>query len=65
MSDIVELNNNVIVRIGGQTFYCEHMVDSGNPLLGKVPCNCNVFHHPEGEPDIFVCNSCDTRYRGD
>lgn len=39
-------------KVNGKSFRCE--------------CGCNVFHKPNADdPDLFSCNSCDTRYRGE
>lgn len=45
-------NPNVIITLKGlnKHFYCS--------------CGCNVFHH-ENDWDIFICNSCGVRYRGE
>lgn len=42
---------DVMPMINGRSFRCE--------------CGCNVFRHPEGEPLVFVCNSCSARFRGE
>jgi len=47
---IMTENNNVTVRVDGKPFRCR--------------CGCNVFQHPEGEPNIYACNACDTWYEG-
>ena len=31
-------------RVNGKSWHCE--------------CGCNVFHKPDGEPDVFECNAC-------
>lgn len=42
---------NVMPRVGGVSFRCD--------------CGANVFHHPDGNPDLYVCNGCDSQYRGE
>ena len=44
-------DGDVVVRINGRLFRCQ--------------CGCNVFRHPEGEPDIYRCNSCQTEYESE
>ncbi len=31
----------------------------------RCECGCNVFHKPKGKDDIYICNYCDNRYRGE
>lgn len=42
---------DIMPMIDGRSFRCD--------------CGANVFRHPEGEPLVFVCNSCQTRFRGE
>lgn len=39
---------DIMLRVAGKRFRCS--------------CGCNVFQHPEGEPDIYRCNSCNKEY---
>jgi hypothetical protein len=45
-----EPNYNIMIKIKGKNFHCE--------------CGGNVFSKPKpiSQPDIFVCNSCETKY---
>lgn len=42
-----------MVKVGGESFRCD--------------CGCNVFHkpRPQRDPELYVCNACDTAYRGE
>lgn len=39
-----------LVKEAGQSFRCG--------------CGCNVFHKRVGEPETYICNSCDIEYHG-
>jgi len=43
---------DIILRVGGKRFRC-------------TQCGANVFQHPEGEPDVYRCNGCGTKYEAD
>ena len=40
---------DVMVSIGGKSFRCA--------------CGCNVFRHPDADPNLYKCNSCNEVYR--
>lgn len=44
----VAAGHDVTLRVAGKPFRCA--------------CGCNVFQHPEGEPDVFRCNACAAEY---
>lgn len=43
--------NNIMVRTGGKMFYCQ--------------CGGNVFHKESKDSMVYICNSCETCYRGE
>lgn len=42
---------DVMVKVDGKPFRCT--------------CGGNVFRHPKGRTDIFICNSCGEAYLGE
>lgn len=43
-----EENPNMVLEIAGDHFRCK--------------CECNVFHHPGDDADVFKCNACGAIY---
>lgn len=50
-SNRVKPGGDIMLRVAGRRFRCE--------------CGANVFHHPEGRPDVYQCNGCHRSYEAD
>lgn len=46
-----DVSKDVTLTVGGQSFRCG--------------CGCNVFHHPVEWSEVFECNACGNKYRGE
>ena len=31
----------------------------------RCDCGCNIFHKPINDDAVYICNSCDMRFRGE
>jgi hypothetical protein len=49
--EVETIPEDVMPKVGGKSFRCE--------------CGCNVFRVAVSDSSVYVCNSCQARYRGE